>query len=290
MLKQLLTDDRVKEVQKIRMQRFFMALVTYGIVVGATVLVTRLGLGEFSSRQWLAYIGTAVFINVVLFVVFYTGANLKLPEPSLTREQIILSGLWGMIALYSLPEARPIILMFFLPPFSFGMLRLKQKPYLKVVGWVMGIYAGLLVYEYLQTRPGFRVEHEVFLFLIYSIVLVWFAFFGGMVSEIRYRLKSRNRDLQKASDRIRDEMEERKRAEVEKDQLIDDLQEALAQIETLSGLLPICASCKKIRDDKGSWKQIESYIKEHSNAEFSHSICPECARKLYPKYDLEKRS
>ncbi len=65
-----------------------------------------------------------------------------------------------------------------------------------------------------------------------------------------------------------------------------ELQEALAKIKTLSGLLPICASCKKIRDDKGYWNRIETYISDHSEAEFSHSICPECTKKLYPQlYD-----
>jgi hypothetical protein len=61
----------------------------------------------------------------------------------------------------------------------------------------------------------------------------------------------------------------------------NELQKALSEIKTMSGLLPICASCKKIRDDKGYWNQIESYIREHSEAKFSHSICPPCAEKLY---------
>ena len=62
------------------------------------------------------------------------------------------------------------------------------------------------------------------------------------------------------------------------------LKGALIQIKTLRGLLPICANCKKIRDDKGYWTQMESYISDHSEAEFSHSICPDCARKLYPEF------
>ena len=64
--------------------------------------------------------------------------------------------------------------------------------------------------------------------------------------------------------------------------LIAKLQQALSQVKLLSGFLPICASCKKIRDDKGYWNQIESYITKHSEVEFSHGICPECAKKLYP--------
>lgn len=66
--------------------------------------------------------------------------------------------------------------------------------------------------------------------------------------------------------------------------LINELQEAMANIQTLKGFLPICASCKKIRDDQGYWNQIETYIRDHSEAEFSHSICPDCARRLYPDY------
>ena len=77
---------------------------------------------------------------------------------------------------------------------------------------------------------------------------------------------------------------DRKLIEEERAKLIEDLQEAVAEVKTLSGLLPICASCKKIRDDKGYWTQIESYIKDHSEAEFSHGICPECAKKLYPEF------
>jgi len=65
-----------------------------------------------------------------------------------------------------------------------------------------------------------------------------------------------------------------------------ELEDALCKVKTLSGLLPICAACKKIRDDQGYWNQIELFIRDHSFAEFSHGICPECARKLYPELDL----
>lgn len=70
----------------------------------------------------------------------------------------------------------------------------------------------------------------------------------------------------------------------ERDKLVQELQDALARVKTLSGLLPICASCKKIRDDQGYWNQIEVYIRDHSEAEFTHGLCPDCARKHYPEY------
>ena len=75
-------------------------------------------------------------------------------------------------------------------------------------------------------------------------------------------------------------------ANEEKEKLIAELQKSLANIKTLKGLLPICASCKKIRDDMGYWNQIESYFDRYSDVEFSHGICPECAKKIYPEYDL----
>jgi len=76
----------------------------------------------------------------------------------------------------------------------------------------------------------------------------------------------------------------RKRAQEETEKVVRKLQEALAEVKTLSGLLPICASCKRIRDDKGYWRQLEAYIRNHSEAEFSHSICPECVKKIYPEF------
>ena len=69
-----------------------------------------------------------------------------------------------------------------------------------------------------------------------------------------------------------------------------ELGKALSDVKKLSGLLPICASCKKIRDDKGYWNQIEEYIRDHSEAEFTHSICEECAGNLYPEYMQKKQS
>lgn len=75
----------------------------------------------------------------------------------------------------------------------------------------------------------------------------------------------------------------RKQAERERDRLLEELQVALTQVKHLSGLLPICAHCKKIRDDKGCWTQVELYIRDRSRANFTHSICPDCATKYYPE-------
>ena len=77
-----------------------------------------------------------------------------------------------------------------------------------------------------------------------------------------------------------------KNAEKEQRELVEKLQDASSKIKILSGMLPICASCKKISDDKGDWNQMEVYIRDNSEAEFSHGLCPDCEKKAYE--ELEK--
>lgn len=74
------------------------------------------------------------------------------------------------------------------------------------------------------------------------------------------------------------------RAKRKNDYLIEELQAALTQVKTLSGLLPICCVCKKIRDDKGYWQQVEAYISAHADVQFSHGLCPACIRTKYPQF------
>jgi hypothetical protein len=280
--KKVSTNDAVQRVQQLRLRRFGMAVATYAVVILATVLITRLGLGVMSGAQWATSVGLCVFGVGLFFVLFYTNANLRFSEPSLTREQIVYAAFWGSLVMYWLPEARPIILLFYVAPFSFGILSLTLRQYLGLVAWVLGFYAALLGLEYFQHRQGFEIRYELFLFVLFGILLTWFAFFGGFVSSIRRRLRRQREEIQEAHEAMKIEMEERKRAQIEKDNLIVELEDALGKVRTLSGLLPICASCKKIRDENGSWSQIESYIGARSEAEFSHSICPDCTKRLYP--------
>ena len=91
------------------------------------------------------------------------------------------------------------------------------------------------------------------------------------------RISSSNKD-DSSNVCIIDDITEQKNAQIDRERL---LKESLKNVETLNGLLPICASCKKIRDDDGYWDQIETYIQKHSEAEFSHSLCPTCTEDLY---------
>jgi PAS domain-containing protein len=102
--------------------------------------------------------------------------------------------------------------------------------------------------------------------------------------KLEERVKERTAELTETNEQLRRQIVERERAETELAKLVIELKDALSQVKTLSGLLPICASCKKIRDDSGYWTQVEVYVREHSDADFTHSICPDCAAKLYPGF------
>ena len=103
------------------------------------------------------------------------------------------------------------------------------------------------------------------------------------LSRLRNSFKQQAADLRLANEQLQHEITERKQVEQDRENLIMELRGALENIRILKGLLPICINCKKIRDDQGYWNKIERYIAEHSEAEFTHGICPECARKLYPE-------
>lgn len=105
------------------------------------------------------------------------------------------------------------------------------------------------------------------------VLLILATFYGVTVEAVR-RERIRGTGLLNTITQLKQSEEERER-------LIQELQEALANIKTLSGMLPICASCKKIRDDKGYWNQIETYIRAHSGVNFTHGICPECSEKVF---------
>jgi methyl-accepting chemotaxis protein len=115
--------------------------------------------------------------------------------------------------------------------------------------------------------------------------------FNEMVREIESRDKfledqvaERTAELKHVNVSLTQEIQERSLVELEREKLIAELKTALAEVKTLSGLLPICCSCKKIRDDQGYWNQIETYLQAATDAEFSHGICPDCAKKLYPEF------
>lgn len=126
----------------------------------------------------------------------------------------------------------------------------------------------------LQYQPGVPVEQ----------IFRWASIIGLAVVLMMAVFFFWNKSLQK-------EISARRRIELERNNLIADLKQALSEVKTLQGFLPICSNCRKIRNDTGYWQQIELYIEDHTDSKFSHSICPNCINELYPdmaKEILEK--
>ncbi|HPO16365.1 MAG TPA: hypothetical protein PLI09_23215 [Candidatus Hydrogenedentes bacterium] len=119
--------------------------------------------------------------------------------------------------------------------------------------------------------------------LFIQIMLVMLAReFAQAMKKVEQFAASLEDQVAQRTQELADEIQVRRQTEME-------LKESLSQVKTLSGLLPICAACKKVRDDSGYWNQIEVYIRTHSEAEFTHSLCPECMKKLYPQFYMESK-
>jgi DNA-binding response OmpR family regulator len=100
---------------------------------------------------------------------------------------------------------------------------------------------------------------------------------------LRLRTEQQAAGLQRANDELQRENAERVRTEQALREKNAELETALAKVKMLSGLLPICSGCRKVRDDQGYWGQVENYIEQHSNVTFSHGLCPDCLKRLYPE-------
>lgn len=147
---------------------------------------------------------------------------------------------------------------------------LLQQNYHQLDSWkVSGIYA--MAQTALET--GEPVMRDIFMRSTFGREFWMRAVFSAFESGSEKRLLL-----------MAEEITDRKNAEIEREHLIGELRTALDNIKTLEGILPICTSCKKIRDTEGLWSSVERYVSSRSNAEFSHGICPDCMKKLYPQY------
>ncbi len=148
---------------------------------------------------------------------------------------------------------------------------------------LVGVLAGILFVSALALFTPAPAAHLVCLLLFFSLTNAFGVYFLLSFSKSQRGEFQALAGQQETNQRLEQEIFERKEAEREQRRLVEELRGALAEVKTLQGLIPICANCKKIRDDKGYWQQLEKYIQDRSDAVFSHGICPECARKYYPE-------
>ena len=246
--------ETLRRAQQLRLQRLYLGYLAWGVVLTA-MSITKLA--DLHPMPWPAIWALVILIvtgNALFYFIIKTNRNLSFQDPSLTWLQVVYSFFIGMIPLYYMVESRAVVQMFYLVAFCFGMLRFSLRDHLKLVGIIAVLYAAVLIFDF-AGRPDFLISRELAQYALFLLALLWFSFFGAYVYNLRRRLHVKNADLNKALNRV----------------------------NTLSGLLPICATCKKIRNDAGYWQQIDDYIRTHSDAELSHSVCPECAKKDYPE-------
>lgn len=159
---------------------------------------------------------------------------------------------------------------------------LKEHRLVVVLTVFLPLMTGLFVFELL--RPDLVIPYSGTTQKFIDIYLSFFISTFVIVAIISLLLNSNDRERKRLD--VANRLLEEKNQELNR--INGELEEALERVDTLSGLLPICASCKKVRDDQGYWNQIETYIRKHSRASFTHGICPECARKLYPDLEITK--
>jgi uncharacterized PurR-regulated membrane protein YhhQ (DUF165 family) len=270
-------------------------------VVGSTVFYTSLLLGVFvvyvfdGPRATRIAISTVLGVSVmmpIIAMVLHYQMNLMghtrigyIPLPSLRiNTASVIATLLDLIFLAIAWEyfGRPNLnLKLWLRAF----LTLLGVMWLDVLLFATGAFAGTPAY--LSIMKGTLISRffiTVFAFPFLYGYLHWQSSKKGVAIENRPVLAILRTvaEITAELSQAQQEIERRKAAEEERDRIIGELQKALSEVKTLRGFLPICAQCKSIRDDKGYWNQIESYIRDHSDVDFTHSICPDCAKKLYP--------
>jgi hypothetical protein len=152
-------------------------------------------------------------------------------------------------------------------------------------GWQKGVLMaglGALIWGAVEYLGMAHYSHFIILYWNAAVRLGFFLIVVFLLSSVRTWGDELARRVEERTALLAKEIEERKRAEVECEVVIAELRDVLSNVKHLRGLLPICASCKRIRDDRGYWNEVEEYIRKHSEADFTHGICPDCAKKLYP--------
>ena len=270
-------------------------------VVGSTVFYTSLLLGVFvvyvfdgprSTRIAISTVaGVSVIVPLVATALYFQlnladkATNIYVPLPSLRiNSASVITTLVDLVFLAIAWEflGKPSLRMhLWLRTF----ITLLGVMWLDVLLFTAGAFAGSPAY--FSIMKGTLINR--FIISIFS-----FPFLYGYLhyQSIKRGVEIENRPVlaifkQVAEIKIelsqaRQEIERRKEAEQDRDRVIRKLQKTLSEVKTLRGFLPICSNCKRIRDDKGYWNRLELYIQSHSEAEFSHSICPECAKVHYP--------
>jgi integral membrane sensor domain MASE1 len=280
--------------------RDVLGLIVFGValttMVAATIGATGMmlgGPGEWASfgKDWrLWWLGDALGALVVapLILVLAPCANVRmnrwfiLEGMALLFATILLGGLvyggWsGSDLVYPLSFA-------VFPLVIWGALRFGQRGAVAVTALAVGLAVWGTAHGYGPFTDYALNVRLVYLYGFSASIAVTGLLLGSAVTERGMALDELSRARRDLENRVAERTAALQSELAEREKLLHDLREALAKVKTLSGLLPICSSCKMIRDDRGYWTQVERYISAHSEAQFSHGICPACLKTLYPEF------
>ncbi|MBU2490375.1 MAG: hypothetical protein KKA60_13375 [Proteobacteria bacterium] len=274
-------------------------------VVGSTVFYTSLLLGVFVVYVFDGPRATRIAISTVLGVsamVPLIAAALHLQASLIGSDQL------AFVPMPSLRINTASILATFLDMVFlamaweyFGKPSLRIRPGLRAFFTLLGVmwldvflfatmaFAGTSGYfDIMKGTLASRFVISLFSLPFLFTYLNWQSRKKGLTIENRpvLAILSQVAEIREELSQAQEEIQRRRKAEEERNEVILQLRKALNEVRTLRGFLPICAHCKSIRDDQGYWNRLEAYIHEHSDAVLSHGICPECAKKLYPEVNL----
>lgn len=260
--------------EKIRLQHFTIFLIT-GLPL--MLFFAAYNLLKGSLQLGLVSLGVAMSLGVARILLRRARSGLIIYR--------VNAFLFGGMLLYMVAiggsHGSKALWMFVFPLIAFFLLGAREGAL-----WNAALYlAAMLLFWVLPGHlPVYAYDREFILrfSLVYWIVTAVGYWFEFLRQHYQRGMESEREQLIQEQARLKNEIASRLSAEQEKENLILELQDALSKVNLLRGLLPICASCKKIRDDRGDWVQVERYVRDRTGAEFSHSMCPDCGDQWYP--------
>lgn len=188
--------------QRLRVERFLLAQLSYFVCWSVIVCLYLWGMFRLNLVEMICFIGAAVLINFAFYVVFLTGLNKKFAEPSLTIPQIVVATVFVMVTTYFTNSQRGILLIMYFIAFIFGVFQLTRRQFLLLSLFALSSYA-FVITALLQRHPDvIDIKIEVLQLLVLAVVLLWFCFVGGYISEMRSRLYNMHKSLKKAYQKI----------------------------------------------------------------------------------------
>jgi len=276
-------NEKTKYIRKITIRNSLLAIAGYCMVLSVGIITQYIGFITISYTVFVISVSYILATNLIFLMIILKKKNLdNRLSVRFGYAQLINWLVTFFLITMVFEQERVVVLIFSFSALiylvSYGTFRIS----LLMLTAVNAIYMGAaFVSIYILNQPG-SLSREIFHVLCSIPAGIFISYMASLFRTQRERIHKARKEAETARDMLKIEMrkvEENSRTLV---RLNEQLVDSILQVKTMSGFIPICANCKKIRDDKGYWDQIESYLHDHADLEFSSSLCPECAKELYP--------